>query len=514
MFICCFVLVYAPLIALISFADYYAHALDTILVLIAVLLATLIPAWIAYSKVRSYPGTDAERCRENLGWYLIAISCGLIFIARVVYAQRELTETDIVTSVPVADALFGLSVLFLLAGLLAIPWSRGKHRRVSQLLTGTIVLVSTATISWPILIGPAVAGELQEVIDLLSLSNYLIAVFLLMATVLWIILNEVREDLWPTAVAFVISIGFMILIQVGYLSFLIASDLDQQASVSLLLVNAATVVSFLMIALAGLLRVGSLHLKASTTSEADLINDDRLIPFWQVILPYPVLLTLLAVRLAMEIFDWQNEYRSGMVVGVTIIIVLMMIWQIPLLRFNQDLYRRLMSSSIRDGLTGLFTHRALHDLLHAELARAARNEQPVAVLFLDIDRFKRFNDTYGHIHGDQVLVSVADILRENVRRSDYAGRYGGEEFVVIAPGIDREDAKALAERVRIRLQNQPFIFDGQTVSMTMSVGIAVYPHDSTDAEELIDLADDAMYLAKESGRNQTMMHKPLEVFPA
>lgn len=500
-----FLLLYGPIVLAMLVFDRHLHWVDTVAVVAAAFLAAIVPAWVAHSKLPHYPGTARERSRENLAWYVIAAGGLTVLVARLIYAWRELSVGGAVDSVLIADVLFGVSVVFFLGGLLNIPWSPRRHRPMSAMLNALIVLIATGTLFWPILFGPALAGEFQELIALPVLSNYLVAVFILTFAVLWIVMKDIREDLWPTAVAFVVSIGFMILIQVGYLAFLATSD-DGAHEFPLLMVNAASVASFLMIALAAMLRVGSLNREHDPSSEAVLLDEEAPIQFWQVILPYPLLMMLILVRLAMELLEWQLEYRTGMLIGFGMIIVLMMFWQIPLLRFNQDLYRRLAVSSIRDGLTGLFTHRALHDLLHTEVARAQRNRTELAVLFMDIDRFKSFNDTYGHQSGDDVLVSVADIIKQNVRTSDLAGRYGGEEFMVIAPDISRADATQLSERLRRSLVEQEFIFDGERIDLTMSIGVSLYPDDSEDPEDLIDLSDQAMYQAKQSGRNQTVMH--------
>jgi diguanylate cyclase (GGDEF)-like protein len=499
-----FLAIYGPItIAMVGFGR-HLHLIDTLAVLTAAACAALIPAWVAYCRMQHYPGTYRERVRENRAWWLIAISGLVILLGRAIYAWDELLGRASGQNIPAADAMFGVSILLLLASLLMIPWTKKQTQQKLSFVTVLIVLAATGTLFWPILIGPAVTAGLEGTLDLSTFANYLGGVFVLTFTMLWIVIRQVRDDLWPTALAFLLSVASMLVTHLGMMAYLVAGEAGDQAW-PLLLANSASAASALFIVLAGVLRVHSLASLNEATSETHL-EEESPVPFWQLALPYPMLVLIVVVRFAMEILDWQQEYRQGMVFGVGIVVVLMMAWQIPMMHFNQQAFRRITSASIRDGLTGLFTHRALHDLLRTEVARTRRNGTSLAVLFMDIDRFKCFNDTFGHQSGDQVIVSVADIVRRNVRGSDFAGRYGGEEFMVIAPDICREDAYRLAERLRVALDDQEFIFDGRRVELTMSVGVALFPGDSIDQEELIDLADSAMYESKKAGRNRTSMH--------
>ena len=503
-------MVYGPLAVAAVFFDRYFHTIDTLMVLITAIVASVIPALLALSRVDFYVGSSGERTRENRAWAIIAVGALVIVIGRAIYAWEELLTPGTPDSIVLADVLFALSFLFILVGLLLIPWSSRRRPAGSSFVSATIVVVATGTLFWPIMIGPAVSAGMAGTLNLQSFANYLIGVAILMFTMLWIMMREVREDLWPTAIAFMISIGCMILIQIGLLAYLVRVEGDGH-SLPLLVANGASSASLLAIALAAVLRVRALVSRSEQPGHARLVDDISPVPFWQMILPYPVLIMLVGIRFGMEGFDWRQEYRPGMVVGVGIIVILMMAWQIPMLRYNQKAFLRAANASIRDGLTGLFTHRALHDLLGSEVARSERTDSSLAVLFMDIDRFKRFNDSFGHQSGDQVIVSVSDILRENVRSSDFAGRYGGEEFMIIAPDITREDALQLAERLRRALAEQEFIFDGQRVTLTMSVGVALYPDDTDDPEDVIDMADEAMYEAKRDGRNRTVMYRqPVE----
>ena len=151
-----------------------------------------------------------------------------------------------------------------------------------------------------------------------------------------------------------------------------------------------------------------------------------------------------------------------------------------------------------DGLTGLYNHAFLMKTLETEIERARRYGTALSLVMLDIDHFKKFNDTYGHQLGDTVLVETAKLLRQPLRASDTAGRYGGEEFMLILPNTDHDGALALAERIRSSIETTPFT--DVHLQVTISAGIAAW--DKQKLVELIQTADDRLYDAKRNGRNQ------------
>jgi two-component system, cell cycle response regulator len=166
--------------------------------------------------------------------------------------------------------------------------------------------------------------------------------------------------------------------------------------------------------------------------------------------------------------------------------------------------RELERLSISDGLTGLYNHRHIHDLLAEEYERVERTRDCMSVAMFDLDRFKTVNDTYGHQAGDKVLVALADILRETARDIDRLGRYGGEEFIALLPETCIDDAAVFVERVRREVSRHHFdIGRDEPLHMTLSAGVATYPHDLVDSlETLVKLADQALYAAKAGGRDR------------
>ncbi|HYH78297.1 MAG TPA: diguanylate cyclase [Longimicrobium sp.] len=167
--------------------------------------------------------------------------------------------------------------------------------------------------------------------------------------------------------------------------------------------------------------------------------------------------------------------------------------------------KRLRKLSITDGLTELFNHRHVHELLRDEFERSRRSGEPLGVTMIDLDRFKAINDTYGHPTGDVVLYETARILRETAREIDMVGRYGGEEFIAILPNTGEEEAARFAERVREAVESHVYRDEDTEIRMTCSSGVASFPMDAVDSPEaLLKEADEALYEAKESGRNRVI----------
>jgi len=160
----------------------------------------------------------------------------------------------------------------------------------------------------------------------------------------------------------------------------------------------------------------------------------------------------------------------------------------------------------RDGLTGLFNHRHFKDVLGTELTRAARYERPLCLIMLDVDHFKIYNDTNGHPAGDEVLKTLADIIKSRLRDVDRSARYGGEEFVALLPETDWKSGKTVAEDIRVQMENYPFKGrESQPLGkVTVSLGVAEFPTDCVDAASLVEKADEALYRAKSEGRNRVV----------
>jgi len=161
--------------------------------------------------------------------------------------------------------------------------------------------------------------------------------------------------------------------------------------------------------------------------------------------------------------------------------------------------------AVRDGLTGLYNRRAFGELLVAAIANEDRRPGgSLGLAILDLDHFKKLNDTYGHPAGDAALRSLARLLDQHLRKGDQAARYGGEEFVVILPGSDAERSFGAAERLRAALEKHRFVFEGARIPLSASLGVAVWPGDGREPEPLLAAADRALYAAKQAGRNRVV----------
>jgi two-component system, cell cycle response regulator len=174
-----------------------------------------------------------------------------------------------------------------------------------------------------------------------------------------------------------------------------------------------------------------------------------------------------------------------------------------------ELENRLNRLAQRDSLTGLLTQRAFYELMRKEWARSRRYHIPLACVMVDIDFFKRINDTYGHSVGDDVIRRVATVLEENTRDSDAVGRYGGEEFCVLLPEIDEAQALAWADRVRNALSREPIRAGEKRIHITASFGVAQRHSDTGAPEELVDMADQALLVAKRLGRDQVVSYQTM-----
>jgi two-component system cell cycle response regulator len=181
--------------------------------------------------------------------------------------------------------------------------------------------------------------------------------------------------------------------------------------------------------------------------------------------------------------------------------------QVKRKRYNEQLrisVTRTIEMAVIDGLTGLHNRRYLDNHLQTLVDRAKTRRRPLSMVMIDLDHFKRINDTFGHIAGDAVLKEAARRIRRNVRGIDLACRYGGEEFAVVMPETDGTTAAMVAERIRTQIGNLPIDANGTLLPITASFGVSQLDWSADTLDGLVDRADQALYRAKKDGRNQVV----------
>ena len=167
--------------------------------------------------------------------------------------------------------------------------------------------------------------------------------------------------------------------------------------------------------------------------------------------------------------------------------------------YHEEIYRL----TIIDGLTEIHNKRYLEEFLDREVARSCRHQRPLSLLMMDLDLFREINASLGHLGGDYALREVAGCIKDSIRREELFARYGGEEFTLVLPETTVEGATAMAERVRARIEDHHFEFEGKSFQVTVSIGIAVIEgKEPTTVEQIIQLADEKLYQAKQGGRNR------------
>ena len=175
-------------------------------------------------------------------------------------------------------------------------------------------------------------------------------------------------------------------------------------------------------------------------------------------------------------------------------------------RLLEQAKERLRELAVTDGLTGLNNYRYFKEYLLQELRRAERHQSRVSLIMVDIDYFKNYNDTHGHLAGDEVLRTIALLMRDNIRNIDFAARYGGEEFALVLSETGHEPARVVAEKLRQLIEKH--VFPKQEMqpngNITVSMGVATFPQDAKSVDKLIESADQRLYRAKALGRNRVI----------
>jgi diguanylate cyclase (GGDEF)-like protein len=224
------------------------------------------------------------------------------------------------------------------------------------------------------------------------------------------------------------------------------------------------------------------------------------------------------ISLAMDITAFRQAMTSNHILGLgliaaatAVVLACFYYFSIRLMRQLRQAQQSLADMAVTDDLTGLANRRRFFERLEEEMDRALRYGSDLSLIMLDIDHFKRVNDTFGHPVGDTVLAEVARLLTANLRTSDIVARYGGEEFAVLIPGVDENEAARAAEKIRVVMEVNDLFLDGPPIKVTVSAGVAALkslPAARPTRDQLIRSADKALYRAKREGRNRVCVHRP------
>ena len=169
---------------------------------------------------------------------------------------------------------------------------------------------------------------------------------------------------------------------------------------------------------------------------------------------------------------------------------------------NIEMFQKMEELSNIDGLTGLYNRRCFNNMIEQKISEASRAKVQLSMVMLDIDFFKKVNDTYGHKAGDDVIRFISSTIKKSIRKVDFAARYGGEEFVILLYNTSIGDASNIAEKIRNIVRDSSVNADGSPLNITISLGVSSYPMPSMSADDLIKNADTALYYSKEHGRDQ------------
>jgi two-component system cell cycle response regulator len=442
-------------------------------VLLFCLLSASAPAAMLYGTLRHRP-------RRARSWGLLAAGMAVSTAADATFYTTHLVFGDERFPAP-ADVLYLAHYLVLAAGLVLLIRARTPQWQAATMIDAAIVAVAAALLYWIYLIGPIASGPAESTLTRLASVGYP-----MMDLVLIVVAARLVLGVGTRTLAFHLlcaSLGLTLLSDTVY-------GLQQLAGIYEAgnLLDATWVLGMLAAGAAGL------HPSMRGLSEPSAVatpdaGSGRL-----------ALLAAASLVAPGVLFHAAAEHRSvnPWVIGAASALLYLLV-----LARMAGLVRLQRLAAITDGLTGLRTRRFFEQAITDDISRAHRNSHGLAVLLLDVDHFKKVNDTYGHPGGDRVLCEIASRLRAACRGHAVVARYGGEEFAVILTDTTASDAAAVAERLRRSVGAQPIaVNDGHLITVTVSIGLATLDHPGCDAAALTLAADRALYQAKDNGRNQ------------
>ncbi|WIM99773.1 GGDEF domain-containing protein [Actinoplanes oblitus] len=412
-------------------------------------------------------------------WLLLAAGQGSMLIGDLVYFV--LGRSGEVPYPSVADLWYLGGSLGFTLGLLSLVRRRTPEWDLPSLLDATVVAVAVSLLGWVYLIHPLSAGATGPA-QAATVAFPVMDLMLLSVGVRLMIGAGTRPR------AFWLVMLWLVGVLIGDTTYAVQALLGTYDGV---FVDGVWMCAVLCLAAAGL------HPSMATVDE-----------------PSPAAapdatrtrLAILAVASVVAPVTLGVQYLRGAALHVPEVTVACVVLFLLVLARMAGLVGVQRTMAITDGLTGLRTRRYLEEALRTEADRCRRTGASLAFVLVDVDHFKRVNDTYGHQAGDRVLVEVARRMRQVVRTGDVVARYGGEEFAVLLPGADPRSVAAIAGSIHRGVSTAPFaVGDDQLLSVTISVGVACLPDDTHEVAELTRIADQALYAAKASGRNRVVL---------
>ncbi|RYG25482.1 diguanylate cyclase [bacterium] len=463
--------------------------------------ATIWSLWDLPTRIREYRRGESI---GRAGWsaMFLSASVGSFALGASIWSYHELV-LHVAAFPSWADAGYFSSFVFLIAGILLLPTRKmPAMARWRTLLDSFIVTAALVTVSWLFLLGPTILDSKGTL-----LAKVLAPYYPIMDLAMLFCITVVAGSAQDRAYARVRN-----LLYTGVLAY-VAADVVfaytnfQGTYKTGYPFDTGWLVANLTIGQAALVLRKRQHQIAAESNSSEEPDEIRPPSFWRNLLPYAFVPGIVVLLDYVSDERIPGELAIGAHVGCGVLLALIFLRQVlataetsRVYRFLHDAYRELQAVATTDGMTGLPNHRSFQERLRKSANDTQEAGQPLALLLIDVDRFKQYNDNFGHPAGDEALRIVARIIRESLRDSDLPARYGGEEFAAILPNTDAEGAGVVAERIRAACEAEPF----PCRAVTLSVGVAVRAGDA-DPSGLIERADQALYLAKHRGRNRVVL---------
>jgi len=444
----------------------------------------------------------AGRCRADRriwqAWSLIALA--LVFYLLGDVAQLIYESIGSEPSPSLSDPLYLMFYPLFFAGLLRFPMARSRHGGVRLLIDAATIAIGAGSVVWFLVLGPTATESTSSFLTGFVASCYPIGDFVLIVGLIHVLLRVEVRSAHRALQLLGAGIGLYVVADLIYGWLELHSTYTGGGDINALWMTATALFVF-----AAASQGRSLAVSRSVEPDGQLLTEQgsrfAALPYLAVAVVFAL---LIGSQLGGPIFPTLSLTLAALAV-TGLVSVRQIISQHDLLDAHRQLsaaHAKLALLARADPITTLPNHRALASTIDAELARSKRHERSCALLFLDIDHFKEINDACGHAAGDCALRELGELVNKALRSMDTLGRWGGEEFVAVLPEIDAEHAMTIAERVRQTIAAHLFDIAGGT-HLTVSLGVATYPHDGSTRGALLDAADRAMYAAKWLGRNQT-----------